>query len=186
MARQSRANPATLEGANSSPLVGRSGGVAKPASADGQGPLTLALRVRRGQDAYLALNLCSRRRERGLAAPPQRRRVGSAWLSHYSRCQFCLLASRGEGGSPQGGPAPLVPYAKWQAAKWPDFLASSLGLSSAQMPFWVAFSLASGQRVRKGQPDGGLNGLGTSPVSWVRLRRWSGSGCGMADISDLV
>src|SRR5438093_4858021 len=110
MARQSRANPATLEGANSSPLVGRSGGYSKPASADGQGPLTLALRVRGGQDAYLALNLCSRRRERGLAAPPQRRTVGSAWLSHYSTRQFCLLASRGEGGSPQGGPAPLVPF----------------------------------------------------------------------------
>src|SRR5207253_3460328 len=102
---QSRANPATLEGANSSPLVGRSGGDSKPASADGQGPLTLALRVRRGQDAYLALNLCSRRRERGLAAPPQRRTVGSAWLSHYSTRQPCLRASRG-GGFPTMGACP--------------------------------------------------------------------------------
>src|SRR5438094_1238101 len=77
MARQSRANPATLEGANSSPLVGRSGGDSKPASADGQGPLTLALRVRRGQDAYLALNLCSRKRERTRRASP----ASHGWLS---------------------------------------------------------------------------------------------------------
>jgi hypothetical protein len=37
------------------------------------------------------------------------------------------------------------------------------------------------QRVWKGHPGGGLDGLGKSPPSTIRLRRVSGSGSGTAE-----
>ena len=45
-----------------------------------------------------------------------------------------------------------------------------------------------GQRVRNGQPLGAFRGLGISPLSTMRLfaRATRGSGCGTADIRDLV
>ena len=48
--------------------------------------------------------------------------------------------------------------------------------------------MATGQRVRKRQPDGGFAGLGRSPFKMVRWRcaSMSGSGTGTADINDLV
>ena len=42
------------------------------------------------------------------------------------------------------------------------------------------------QRGWKGQPDGGLAGLGTSPSRMMRSIRLSGSGCGTAESSALV
>jgi hypothetical protein len=47
-------------------------------------------------------------------------------------------------------------------------------------------SLAMGQRVWNRQPEGGLIGLGTSPLSTIRLLFFSGSGIGIADISETV
>ena len=52
---------------------------------------------------------------------------------------------------------------KWHAARWSLPWSSSIGSTSAQI------SCAIGQRVRKRQPDGGSIGLGTSPVSTIRL-----------------
>jgi hypothetical protein len=40
--------------------------------------------------------------------------------------------------------------------------------------------------VWKRQPDGGFDGLGTSPVSSAPMPRLRGSGTGTADISDAV
>src|SRR5258708_21848622 len=74
---------------------------------------------------------------------------------------------------------PYVCYTpgKWQAASWADALASRGGTTSRQMG--CAFQ----QRVWNGQPEGGLTGLGTSPVRMMRLRvsSISGSGKGLAE-----
>ena len=74
---------------------------------------------------------------------------------------------------------------KWQAI-WcvPPSTTASGGSCAAQI------SCAFQHRVRNRQPDGGLIGLGTSPVSRIRSRwalsRRAGSGTGTADISATV
>lgn len=70
--------------------------------------------------------------------------------------------------------------AKWQAAQWPSTFSSSGGST------WAQICWASGQRVRNRQPEGGLNGLGTSPTSTIRLRLAFGTGSGMAESSAIV
>ena len=71
---------------------------------------------------------------------------------------------------------------RWQAHLWPGLTSRISGARSQQtfMQCW--------QRVWKTQPAGGLVGLGTSPSSGIRCRvlAMSGSGMGMAEISDWV
>src|SRR3569833_4203 len=74
----------------------------------------------------------------------------------------------------------LNDYLKWHATSWPGALSFSGGTSRLQT------SWASGQRVWKWQPDGGLIGLGTSPLRRTRLRFTEGSGIGTADSSASV
>ena len=62
-----------------------------------------------------------------------------------------------------------------QALKWPGPTASSGGTTLAQA------SMASGQRVRKTQPEGGLAGLGMSPLRICRTPCAAGSGDGTAE-----
>lgn len=50
-----------------------------------------------------------------------------------------------------------------QAAKWSGAISARGGIASAH------FSVALGQRVRKGQPEGILSGEGTSPSSTILL-----------------
>src|SRR5512143_3913828 len=72
-------------------------------------------------------------------------------------------------------------HAKWHAAQCPGFISRNSGSSIAQIS-----NCAMGQRVWKRQPEGGFNGLGTSPLSTIRVRLILGSGIGMADINALV
>ena len=71
---------------------------------------------------------------------------------------------------------------KWQAHWWSPRSSMSGGTTSAQMAgspsCWRSW-----QRGWKRQPDGGLTGLGTSPLRMTRWRRSSGFGTGMADMS---
>ena len=63
-----------------------------------------------------------------------------------------------------------------QALKWPGATSRRAGTASAQA------GSATGQRVRKTQPEGGLAGLGTSPLRIWRSALASGSGEGIAEI----
>jgi len=83
-------------------------------------------------------------------APP----AGEPWLSTPSR-----LAVTGVLGWLPSSPA------KWQATLCRGPICSNGGSTLAQI------SWAIGQRVRNRQPDGGLIGLGTSPVRRIRSRR---------------
>ena len=71
---------------------------------------------------------------------------------------------------------------KWQAAAWPG-PKDRIGGSSTEQTSW-----ASGHLVRNRQPDGGLIGLGSSPVMPAprRVRAISGSGTGMVAIRPAV
>src|SRR5262249_40840976 len=75
--------------------------------------------------------------------------------------------------------------AKWQAEKWPAEISRSDGISPAQRERRRS-SFAIGQRGWKGQPTGGAIGEGGSPSNTIRLRRFSGSICGIAASSALV
>ena len=70
----------------------------------------------------------------------------------------------------------------WQATKWPEETSLNSGMDAAQA------SVAWGQRVRKGQPEGAFRGLGISPDRTIRwlARATLGSGTGTADIRHLV
>jgi len=69
---------------------------------------------------------------------------------------------------------------RWQATWWPGSTSRISGSSCEQrVNAW-------GQRVRKRQPEGGLIGLGTSPLRMMRRRAASGSGTGTADRSASV
>jgi hypothetical protein len=70
----------------------------------------------------------------------------------------------------------------WQAARWPPEYAANGGSISAQT------SVARGHRVRNRQPEGGLIGLGSSPLITVPClaRACSGSGTGIVAISPAV
>ena len=91
-----------------------------------------------------------------------RRRRGAARSSGQSSCRSgnCGGAAKATRGRP-GRPVAVaqVPMGKWQATWWPGAISRSSGTSSAQR------ASARGQRVRKRQPEGGLIGLGGSPVS---------------------
>src|SRR4051794_38725332 len=81
--------------------------------------------------------------------------------------------------APPGAPTPSgrgVSSAYWQAALVPPTILR-VGRSRVQR------SLRPGcqHRVWNGHPDGGVLGLGTSPVRTMRLRRRPGSGSGTAD-----
>src|SRR6185437_12578233 len=79
------------------------------------------------------------------------------------------------------GFAPLwVQLTRWQDTPWPGAISRKTGLSILQR------SSASGQRVWKVQPGGGLIGLGTSPCSRRFSRRSFGFGTGTADRSAWV
>src|SRR6185312_16166863 len=69
---------------------------------------------------------------------------------------------------------------RMQALKWPGPTASSGGTTLAHA------SMASGQRVRKTQPEGGLAGLGMSPLRICRTPCAAGSGDGTAESRALV
>src|ERR1051325_4996858 len=75
------------------------------------------------------------------------------------------------------GPGP----AKWQAANCPGACSTSGGTSVLQIG-----NCAMGQRVWKTQPDGGLSGVGMSPLSRIRLFFSDGSGIGTAESSAFV
>ena len=81
-----------------------------------------------------------------------------------------------------GEEAAPVHSARWQATQCPGLNSRHRGSSRAQR------STAIGQRVRKRQPEGGLAGLGTSPVRMMRSRLASSSGSwiGTADSSAWV
>ena len=68
------------------------------------------------------------------------------------------------------GCSPIWP-GKWQATLCFGPICSSGGSTLAQI------SWAIGQRVRNRQPEGGLMGLGTSPVSRIRSRRPPTAAC---------
>ena len=72
-------------------------------------------------------------------------------------------------------------FTRWQATKCPFSTSLKGGIDCAQA------SVAWGQRVRNGQPDGAFRGLGMSPERTMRLfaRAAFGSGSGTADKSDL-
>jgi hypothetical protein len=72
------------------------------------------------------------------------------------------------------GPHPLTSR-RMQALKWPGDTSSSGGTTAAHC------SAANGQRVRKTHPEGGLAGLGMSPVRICRVRALAGSGDGIAE-----
>ena len=84
-------------------------------------------------------------------------------------------ARGGQRGPGPGGPRPerggaQLPMGKWQATWWPGPISRISGTSSAQR------ASARGQRVRKRQPDGGLIGLGGSPVRAAIVRGRLGVG----------
>ena len=72
-------------------------------------------------------------------------------------------------------------YLKWHATQCPSAEAFSGGATVVQ-----TFLSAIGQRVWRWQPVGEFSGLGTSPLSMMRLRRTVGSGIGTADSSASV
>ena len=77
---------------------------------------------------------------------------------------------------------PSTRSAKWQATSCPVASGRRTG-SCVTHSSGLPRRSRSQQRVWKRQPDGGLAGLGTSPVRMIRRRRPSmtGSGTGMAD-----
>ena len=73
---------------------------------------------------------------------------------------------------------------KWQAMRWFGFAPICISSGTCVRHLSCAFQ----QRVLKTQPDGGLIGLGRSPVKMMRSRVRSdlGSGRGTADKSAVV
>ena len=104
-----------------------------------------------------------------------------------SACATCPLAARCttavDGRRVRIGPHEARLAAGRAASRDPAWLADyrATGTTSAQIAgepsCWRTW-----QRGWNRQPDGGLTGLGTSPLRMTRLRRSSGSGTGMADM----
>src|SRR5579883_809075 len=120
----------------------------------------------------------------------ERRASPSALIFHERRCRTVgdgafagrPQAPQDEGGSGIAGCGAVgAPSSfRWQAAKWSSPVSFSAGVSTRQR------SKTKGQRVWKRQPLGGLAGLGTSPLSTMRLGGVVGSGRGTAESSAFV
>src|SRR5260370_12055302 len=76
--------------------------------------------------------------------------------------------------------APLHPSTRMQATLCPGESSRNSGSIRAHS------SIATGQRVRKRHPEGGLRAVGTSPFKIIRSRFSFGSGTGIADKSACV
>ena len=101
-----------------------------------------------------------------------------------------MTGSSSTSGTTSWGRAVSSSLAKWQATVWSGLSATtglSGGSSVAQISGLPSRS-RSQQRVWKRQPDGGLAGLGMSPLRMIRRRDRSvrASGTGTADSSAIV
>jgi len=76
----------------------------------------------------------------------------------------------------------MISYTLMQATSWPSLITLKGGTA------WEHSGTAMKQRGWKGQPGGGFNGLGTSPLRMMRSRVSStnGSAMGMAESKALV
>ena len=84
--------------------------------------------------------------------------------------------------STRHAPLPSSSSGWWHSAVWPATSGSTATGGAVVAQTSVAFQ----QRVRNRQPDGGLSGEGTSPLSRIRSLRCAPSSFGAADISAAV
>src|ERR1700729_2853374 len=103
--------------------------------------------------------------------------VADRGLDHKSPLRPAAIMDEVPTAAPSG-----VCSGKWHAATWPGPKDRSSGSSAAHL------SWANGHLVRNRQPDGGLTGLGSSPLMAppCLARSVVGSGTGMVAISPAV